>query len=220
MATPFQCDNCTIHYNKLKKFATRYSKESQGHFKESQQNSSVYTECLYEIRGCLFMIKHCYHFHTDDDKNQAKRLISIYNEKGNFWKYGTEFVEEKPSECPICLEEFSRDKPLECGHWVCKSCMYKLKKASCPICKQKVTKEKEPPVEPVVVKHTEIPNHGLPIDSFRMKVNEIRMELRRNCDPSLCIQMYYELRRLFSFLTFQERETVRHTMSQYESYFK
>jgi hypothetical protein len=50
-------------------------------------------------------------------------------------------VFEKPDECPICLEEFSKydSVPLiPCSHWVCKKCVINSGKNECPICRQEV----------------------------------------------------------------------------------
>lgn len=59
-------------------------------------------------------------------------------------------IEEKPSECPICIEKFSRsDKRLSCGHWIHLNCIRKSLKAECPICRcplslpEKIVKEIE-----------------------------------------------------------------------------
>ncbi len=52
----------------------------------------------------------------------------------------SDFVEEKPNECPVCCEEFSsNDKNLSCGHWVCKSCVVNSGKECCPLCRKVVT---------------------------------------------------------------------------------
>jgi hypothetical protein len=42
-------------------------------------------------------------------------------------------------ECPICLEIFTIvDKPLSCGHWVHKRCLFKSGKCECPVCRVNV----------------------------------------------------------------------------------
>lgn len=42
---------------------------------------------------------------------------------------------EKPSECPICLEEIISPKPLQCGHWIHMECIAKSMKPECPMCR-------------------------------------------------------------------------------------
>lgn len=63
---------------------------------------------------------------------------------------------DKPDECPICMESlFQVVKPLQCGHWVHKSCIKKfvhsqqelkfsegyspMVNAECPVCRAKLT---------------------------------------------------------------------------------
>ena len=49
----------------------------------------------------------------------------------------------RPSDCPICTECMKDElRPLDCGHWVHRSCMLQWK-AKCPICmtQVKITRE-------------------------------------------------------------------------------
>jgi hypothetical protein len=42
---------------------------------------------------------------------------------------------EKPAECGICRASIHQTtKPLDCGHWFHKSCLYKAKIVACPYC--------------------------------------------------------------------------------------
>ena len=209
MSQPFKCTNCSKHYSKLKKYASNFT----------QYGNSVLVESQYEVRGRLFMIKHCWYDHTDEEKNQMKRLIKIYNENGSFWKHGTEFYEEKPEECPICFESFSRDSPLECGHWVCHSCMFKSKKSSCPLCKQKVSKETKPPVEPAKPAPSRPVSNDSAVQSLRTSINSLRMELRKNRAPSELQEQYSTVLHIYEFLDTKEREPFVGTISQLHSYF-
>ena len=48
---------------------------------------------------------------------------------------------EKPDECPICLDEFSKYDSIPlilCSHWICKKCVVNSGKNECPICRQEV----------------------------------------------------------------------------------
>ena len=49
------------------------------------------------------------------------------------------FVEEKVDECHVCRKTFEEnDKPLSCGHWICKECVCQSGKAECPLCRKKI----------------------------------------------------------------------------------
>lgn len=55
---------------------------------------------------------------------------------------------EKPTECPICVEDFIEEIPVfPCCHWVCKNCVIQSGKQECPVCRKLVflnkTEEKE-----------------------------------------------------------------------------
>lgn len=46
----------------------------------------------------------------------------------------------KPKHCPVCLGSIHQTRqPLECGHWVHRSCIRKSGKAKCPICRKQLT---------------------------------------------------------------------------------
>jgi hypothetical protein len=49
--------------------------------------------------------------------------------------------QEKPDECPVCLESINDNEYLSCGHYVHKCCFLKSKKTCCPICKKEVELE-------------------------------------------------------------------------------
>lgn len=48
------------------------------------------------------------------------------------------WIQEKPKECPVCLDELGCEKHLSCGHYVHKQCVLKSKKACCPICRSEI----------------------------------------------------------------------------------
>lgn len=53
----------------------------------------------------------------------------------HFHRYRSKYP--KPKECPICLGSLSQTKkPMECGHWVHKTCLEKTGKDQCPICRK------------------------------------------------------------------------------------
>jgi hypothetical protein len=50
---------------------------------------------------------------------------------------------EKPEDCGVCTEKIEdEERPLSCGHWVHKECIYNWGKMECPVCRQgiKLTK--------------------------------------------------------------------------------
>lgn len=53
----------------------------------------------------------------------------------------SKWLQEKPEECPVCLEEINCDEHLSCGHYVHKKCVIKSKKTCCPMCKGEVVLE-------------------------------------------------------------------------------
>jgi len=51
----------------------------------------------------------------------------------------TDFIEDKPGECPICWESLDEiDQPLSCGHYMHRSCLLNAGKTRCGICRQEV----------------------------------------------------------------------------------
>ena len=48
------------------------------------------------------------------------------------------WIQEKPEECPVCFEEMGCEKHLSCGHYVHKKCVIKSKKTCCPMCKGEI----------------------------------------------------------------------------------
>lgn len=77
---------------------------------------------------------------------------------------------DKPLECPICLGSLSQTKkPLECGHWVHRSCLERTGKAQCPICRAKLSGYTQKPIEP----ETLIPDHAatLAVVTFQLYSN-------------------------------------------------
>ena len=47
------------------------------------------------------------------------------------------WVQEKPDECPVCLDEFDdEEEPLECGHWIHIECIKKSRRNRCPMCRK------------------------------------------------------------------------------------
>jgi hypothetical protein len=55
----------------------------------------------------------------------------------------SDWKQEKPDECPVCLEEIGEHEHLSCGHYVHKCCLIKSKKTCCPMCKNEVKLEIE-----------------------------------------------------------------------------
>ena len=55
----------------------------------------------------------------------------------------SDWKQEKPAECPVCLEEIDEHEHLSCGHYVHKCCLIKSKKTCCPMCKNEVKLEIE-----------------------------------------------------------------------------
>jgi hypothetical protein len=53
----------------------------------------------------------------------------------------SDWKQEKPEECPVCLENINDDEYLSCGHYVHKCCVIKSKKTCCPMCKKEVELE-------------------------------------------------------------------------------
>ena len=45
---------------------------------------------------------------------------------------------EKPDDCPVCMDSISgeTETPLECGHWIHKSCLVPTNLHICPVCRQ------------------------------------------------------------------------------------
>jgi hypothetical protein len=45
---------------------------------------------------------------------------------------------EKPDDCPVCMDSISSETetPLECGHWIHKSCLVPTNLHICPLCRQ------------------------------------------------------------------------------------
>ncbi len=52
-----------------------------------------------------------------------------------FQKYSSGWKQEKPEDCPVCLEKIGDTDILACGHYVHTSCISKSEKPLCPICK-------------------------------------------------------------------------------------
>ena len=51
----------------------------------------------------------------------------------------TDFIEDKPDECPICWESLDEvDEPLSCGHYMHKNCLLNGGQTICGICRQEV----------------------------------------------------------------------------------
>ena len=50
---------------------------------------------------------------------------------------------EKPHECPICFDEISNETetPLECGHWIHRTCIQPTNLHKCSLCNQKMNQE-------------------------------------------------------------------------------
>jgi hypothetical protein len=48
------------------------------------------------------------------------------------------FVQEKPTECPICFEPMMDINPLSCGHWIHRTCIRKSNTILCPLCRHSV----------------------------------------------------------------------------------
>lgn len=62
-------------------------------------------------------------------------IIICRSVKGEF----SNFVEEKVDDCHVCCKTFEEnDKPLSCGHWICKECVCQSGKAECPMCRKKI----------------------------------------------------------------------------------
>lgn len=70
---------------------------------------------------------------------KGKKCKNKTFEKHNYCKIHYEkFRLEKPSECPICFESLEQVKvPLDCGHWVHRSCLLKWR-SICPVCRTDV----------------------------------------------------------------------------------
>lgn len=60
-----------------------------------------------------------------------------------YQKYSAGWKQEKPEECPICLEKIDATDILTCGHYVHKACVCKSEKPLCPICKYDITVPKK-----------------------------------------------------------------------------
>jgi hypothetical protein len=47
------------------------------------------------------------------------------------------FLENKPDECPVCLQSFAKNvRALSCGHYVHHNCIVKSGVSRCPICRK------------------------------------------------------------------------------------
>ena len=81
-------------------------------------------------------LKKCIGLKVDGTKLEKCDNMSIVNNYCYEHKYKHRLV--KPDNCSICMENISDkiETPLECGHWIHKQCLKKLKYYICPICKQ------------------------------------------------------------------------------------
>lgn len=71
--------------------------------------------------------------------DNCKKKVSNNNKFCNI--HTKKWNNEKPNECPICFEPMNEKRPLECGHWIHRSCILKSNKCECAICR-KVLMEK------------------------------------------------------------------------------
>ena len=58
-------------------------------------------------------------------------------------KHSNKYRLEKPDECPICFDKISveTETPLECGHWIHKSCLQPTNLHKCSLCQSKMTED-------------------------------------------------------------------------------
>lgn len=79
---------------------------------------------------------------ADDTKKPMPRISvrrSVKDSKPKTTIKKKKFVEEKPADCPICLESLKKEKnPLDCGHWVHLKCVEQSLNAECPFCRKPV----------------------------------------------------------------------------------
>ncbi len=73
-------------------------------------------------------------------KNNKQCKNTTKNKSGYCYLHNKDpnmFLQKKPEKCPICFNSLFQVKiPLECGHWVHKSCILKGNKLECPLCKK------------------------------------------------------------------------------------
>jgi hypothetical protein len=73
---------------------------------------------------------------------QCKLKAISGNINGYCFKHKNNFKYPKPKNCPVCLCSIHQTpQPLECGHWVHKSCIIKSGHSKCPICRYELNIE-------------------------------------------------------------------------------
>lgn len=82
----------------------------------------------------------CQHYIPSKKRNCKKRVLpNCHFCAGHINEQTPMHIIDKPSECPVCMEEFDeKAKPLLCGHWVHRSCVVQSGKTQCPVCRQHV----------------------------------------------------------------------------------
>lgn len=48
------------------------------------------------------------------------------------------FHKSQFSECCICIDPISIKNNMECGHYVCRSCLLQLRDIRCPLCRREI----------------------------------------------------------------------------------
>lgn len=85
---------------------------------------------------CKFIIKDTTSFARFSEKRCDRKALRSE-------EYCAQHLEHKfpkPDTCPVCFGSLHQCvRPLECHHWVHRSCVRKSGKAECPICRTKLT---------------------------------------------------------------------------------
>lgn len=124
---------CNLHIGKEGNVETKVEKRNGAANVEKKVNEKKVKEktrfCIAE--GCAISV---------DDHSRDQNFCKKHKNQYRF---------ECEEECPICTEELdpSQTKPLECGHWMHRSCLlqWKSEESICPVCRQsfKLTREEK-----------------------------------------------------------------------------
>jgi len=102
--------------------------------------------------------------------NSNKRCKLKAIEQGLCHKHSNiqNFKFPKPQNCPICFSSLHQtSQPLDCGHWIHKTCIQKTCKPECPVCRTKLNIK----IKPQLTKSSS--NESLDLDDLLDHINEI-----------------------------------------------
>lgn len=77
--------------------------------------------------GCNFIL-------DNGERCKKKTKSSTCHLHSGAWRF------PKPDTCPVCFCSIHQTRrPLQCGHWIHRTCVIKSGKAECPICRHELT---------------------------------------------------------------------------------